>query len=114
MISRDKNTINSQHFLIRQYLAVDRAHLLSQRAVEAVEHIPEVIIFPDIHLAAGWLLGIDAAQASGIVQGQDALQAAKVGQHCGALVELTIRLAQLGGSLDSFPVVTLFLKYSES
>ena len=81
-------------------MAVGRKRLLSQRAIEAVEHIPEVIIFPDIHLAAGWLLGIDAAQASGIVQGQNALQAAKVGQHCCALVELTIRLTQLGGKVD--------------
>ena len=75
-------------------------HLLSQRTVEAVEHIPEVIVFPDIHLASGWLLGIDAAQTGSIVQGQDAKQAAEEGQHCGALVELAIRLAQLGSKAD--------------
>ena len=75
-------------------------HLLSQRAVEAVEHIPEVIVFPDINLASGWLLGNDAVQAGSIVQDQDAQQAAKVGQHCGALLEQVIRLAQLGSKAD--------------
>ena len=53
-----------------------------------------------MHLDAGWLFGIDAAQAGSIIQGQDALQAADVGQHCGALVELAVRLAQLGSKAD--------------
>ena len=77
--------------------AVGRVHLLSQRAVE---HIPEVIVFPDIDLAPGWFLENDAVHAGSLVQDQDAQQAAKVGQHCGALLELAIRLALLGSKAD--------------